>query len=98
LFIRLFKHQGLFMTTTNSQISSWGNGLAFRLTKPMAKVAGVTEGSQIRVTVHPGRIVIETEAEPTLEQMLAAFDPQKHGGEAIADCAVGMEAFANDKP
>lgn len=86
------------MSTALSQISAWGNGLAFRLTKPMAKVAGVTEGSQIRVTVNPGRIVIETEAEPTLEQMLAAFNPKKHGGEAMADRAVGTEAFANDKP
>jgi antitoxin MazE len=83
------------MSTAVSQISAWGNGLAFRLTKPMAKVAGVTEGSPIRVTVNPGRIVIETEAEPTLEQMLAAFDPIKHGGEIMADHAVGVEAFSN---
>jgi antitoxin MazE len=83
------------MSTAVSQISAWGNGLAFRLTKPMAKVAGVTEGSPIRVTVNPGRIVIETEAEPTLEQMLAAFDPKKHGGEMMSDCAVGEEAFSN---
>ena len=36
----------------------------------------------------------ETEAEPTLDQMLAAFDPKKHGGEAMAGGAVGGEAFA----
>lgn len=83
------------MSTTVSQISAWGNGLAFRLTKPMAKAAGVTEGSPVRITVEPGRIVIETETEPTLEQMLAAFDPKKHGGEAVAGGAVGVEAFAD---
>ena len=83
------------MSTTVSQISAWGNGLALRLTKPMAKTAGVTEGSTIRVTVKPGRIVVETETEPTLEQMLMAFDPKKHGGEAMAGGTVGAEAFAN---
>lgn len=83
------------MSTTVSQVSAWGNGLALRLTKPMAKTAGVTEGSPVRVTVKPGRIVIETEAEPTLEQMLAAFDPKKHGGEAMSGGAVGAEAFAD---
>ena len=83
------------MSTTVSQISAWGNGLALRLTKPMAKAAGVAEGSAVRVSVKPGRIVIETEAEPTLEQMLAAFDPKKHGGEAMAGGAVGAEAFAD---
>ncbi len=83
------------MNTIVSQISAWGNGLAFRLTKPMAKTAGVAEGSPIRVTVKPGRIVIETEIDPTLEQMLAAFDPKMHGGETMADGAQGVEAFAD---
>lgn len=83
------------MSVSAGQISAWGNGLALRLTKPMAKTAGVAEGSPVRVTVKPGRIVIETEVEPTLDQMLAAFDPKKHGGESMADRPVGKEAFAN---
>ncbi len=83
------------MSTSAAQISAWGNGLALRLTKPMARTAGVAEGSSVRVTVKPGRIVIETEVEPTLDQMLAAFDPKKHGGEVMADRPVGKEAFAN---
>ena len=82
------------MSTSLSQISAWGNGLAFRLTKPMAKAAGVAEGSPVRVTVRPGRIIIEAETEPTLEQMLAAFDPKKHGGEVMVDRSVGVEVFA----
>lgn len=83
------------MSTSTAQISAWGNGLALRLTKPMATAAGVTVGSAVRVTVKPGRIVIETEVEPTLGQMLAAFDPKKHRAEAIAGGAVGVEAFAD---
>ena len=83
------------MSTAVSQISVWGNGLALRLTKPMAKTAGVAEGSPVRITVKPGRIVIETETEPTLEQMLMAFDPKRHGGEVMSGGSVGKEAFAN---
>lgn len=82
------------MSKTVSQISAWGNGLALRLTKPMAKTAGVAEGTPVRVIVEPGRIVIESDTEPTLEQMLAAFKPRKHGGEQMADGPVGVEAFA----
>lgn len=82
------------MSTTAGQISAWGNGLAFRLTKPMAKTAGVTDGTPVRVLVKPGRIIIESETEPTLEQMLAAFNPKKHGGEVMADAPRGVEAFA----
>lgn len=83
------------MITSTARIGAWGNGLALRLTKPMAQTAGVAYGSPVRVTVEPGRIVIDTELEPTMDQMLAAFDPQKHGGEAMADRPVGKEAFAN---
>ena len=83
------------MSTSSARISAWGNGLALRLTKPMAKTAGVADGSPVRVTVKPGRIVIETEVEPTLEKMLAAFDPKRHGGEEMADGPVGKEAFAD---
>ncbi len=82
------------MNTSTSQISTWGNGLALRITQPMAKAAGVASGSQVRVSVKPGRIVIEADPEPTLEHMLASFDPVRHGGEVIADAPRGVEAFA----
>lgn len=80
------------MSTSSSQISAWGNGLALRLTKPMAKAAGVVEGTPVRVVVRPGRIVIEAETEPTLAAMLAAFEPKRHSGEAMAFAPVGAEA------
>lgn len=81
------------MSTTLSQISTWGNGLALRLTKPMAKAAGVSEGTAVRVTVKPGRIVIEAEKEPSLDEMLAAFNPSRHGGEVMAFAPVGAEVI-----
>jgi antitoxin MazE len=51
----------------------------------MVETAGVAEGSPVRITVQPGRIMVESELEPTLAQMLAAFDPRRHGGEVMAD-------------
>lgn len=81
------------MSTSVTHVCAWGNGLALRLTKPMAKAAGVADGTPVRVSVEPGRIVIESETEPTLEQMLTAFDPKRHGGELMADGPVGAEAF-----
>lgn len=81
------------MTASRSQISAWGNGLALRLTKPIAKAAGVTEGTPVRIVVEPGRIVIESDTEPTLDAMLAAFDPKRHGGEAMAFAPVGVEVL-----
>ncbi|MBS0306445.1 MAG: hypothetical protein JSR43_13845 [Proteobacteria bacterium] len=81
------------MTAVPAQISAWGNGLALRLTKPVAKAAGLAEGTRVRVSAKPGRIVIEIDVEPTLDQMLAAFDPKRHAGEAMADAPMGLEVI-----
>ena len=75
-----------------ASVNQWGNGLAVRLTKAVAKAAGVTEGTRVRISARRGRIVMEAEPpEPTLEEMLAAFDPKRHGGEVMAFEPVGKE-------
>ena len=75
-------------------INQWGNGLAVRLTKAVAAAAGVTVGTPVRILAQPGRITVETlHKEPTLAQMLGAFDPLRHGGEAMAFDRAGVEAL-----
>ncbi len=81
------------LSSTIAKFSTWGNGLALRFTKPMAAAAGVVDGTPVRVSVEPGRIVIETQAEPTLDDMLAAFDPKRHGGEVMSFAPVGVEVL-----
>lgn len=79
---------------TSSLINQWGNGLAFRLNKPIAETAGMVAGTPVKVHVEPGKITIETNSQTeTLEQLLARFDPQKHGGEVMAFEPVGREVF-----
>lgn len=73
-------------------INQWGNGLALRLTRSVAKAAGVTEGTPVKITAEPGRLVIEAmDRRPTLEDRIKAFDPKRHGGEAMAFKPVGRE-------
>lgn len=72
------------MMVTTTRIIAWDDGLALRLTRPMAKLVGVGEGTLVRVIAESGRVVIQTEVKPTLEQMLSAFDPKLHGGEIFA--------------
>lgn len=85
----------MILTKLAAKVSVWGNSLALRLTKRARKTAGVTEGSPERIMAEPGRNVIETEMEPRLDQLLAGFDPKRHGGEAMADRPAGQEAFGN---
>lgn len=77
-----------------TSINTWGNGLALRLNKLIAKTAGIADGTQVRVIAQPGKIIVETiERKPTLDEMLAAFDKDRHGGEVMAFAPVGKEAL-----
>lgn len=79
---------------TETSINTWGNGLALRLNKLIAKAAGIAEGTHVRVIAQPGKIIVETtDRKLTLEEMLAGFDKERHGGEVMAFAPVGKEAL-----
>lgn len=83
--------QKIVITTS---VKQWGNGLAIRLNKAVAKAAGVKKGSPVRIIVQASRIVIEPSSlKLTLEDRLTAFDPQRHGGERMAFHPIGAEVF-----
>ena len=77
-------------------IQTWGNGLAMRITAPLAKAAHVVRGTPVTVEVVPEGFLVRVGNRPrlSLAQKLAAFDPDVHGGEAMAgDGRVGAEVF-----
>lgn len=78
--------------TADAAVSQWGNGLAVRLNKAVAKKAGMTEGTQVRIIAEKGRIILEAVTPViSLDSMLAAFDPARHGGEVMPFAPVGRE-------
>ena len=82
------------ISNIQSRALAWGNGLGFRITKPLAEVAGIDLNTVLSVSAQPGRIVIEARAgRPSLHAMLAAFDPKRHGGEAMALRPIGREVL-----
>ena len=95
----MYIFKGVFMTAAAinnlpSKAVAWGSGLGFRITKPLAEAAGIALDTELSVSAQPGRIVIETRAKrPTLESMLATFDPKRHGGEVMAFRPVGREVL-----
>jgi len=66
-------------------IKQWGNNLAVRLPAAVARAAHLRADQRVRVSVEDGLIVIHPadESPLTLEQRLARFDPERHGGEAM---------------
>ena len=79
---------------SSATVRVWGNGLGVRFTKPVAQACGVTADTPISITVQKGRIIIEPrQVKASLADMLAAFDPVRHGGEAMAFRPLGKEVL-----
>jgi antitoxin MazE len=81
--------------TADQVIQAWGNGLAVRITSPVAKAARFTLGQPIKVEVVQDGILLRPMGRPkqTLAQQLKAFDPAVHGGEAMPSGRIGAEVF-----
>lgn len=76
-------------------VQAWGNGLGVRITAPVAKAARFARGLPITVEVVEGGIFLRVAGKPklTLAQKLKTFDPELHGGEAMASGRLGKEVF-----
>ncbi len=83
------------MTEAVLDIKQWGNNLGVRLPVAVAREAGLYVDQRVRIRVEDGTIVIRPveEAEPTLDERLALFDPARHGGEVMRAEAVGAELW-----
>jgi len=83
------------MTEAVLDIKQWGNNLGVRLPAAVARAAHLHVDQRVRISVEDRAIVIRPveEAEPTLDQRLARFDPARHGGEAMPGPALGAERW-----
>ncbi len=66
-------------------IKQWGNNLGVRLPAAIAREAHVHADQRVRLTVADGQIIITpvTDEPLTLEQRLAQYEPNRHGGEVM---------------
>ena len=78
-----------------SQAQMWGNSLALRIPKALAKAAGIEPGTPVTFSIVKGKIVIErvTEHEYTLAELLARTPKGKGHGETDTGAPVGREVW-----
>ncbi|MCQ8118215.1 AbrB/MazE/SpoVT family DNA-binding domain-containing protein [Methylomonas rosea] len=84
------------MTEAILDIKQWGNNLGVRLPAAIAKAAHLHNHQRVRVSVEDDKVIITPLADEvlTLEQRLARFDPERHGGEATATAEeIGAERW-----
>jgi antitoxin MazE len=74
-------------------IQKWGNSLAVRIPSAIAKSVGFKVGQPVEVSTQDSAVRVAAAGEPrlTLKQKLARFDPERHGGEAMATRRIGNE-------
>jgi antitoxin MazE len=78
-----------------TKVQRWGNSLAVRIPKSFAEEVGVTEGSQVEMSLVDGRLVVERApvAAPTLAELLEGVTEANRHGEADSGPPVGGEAW-----
>lgn len=84
------------MTETILDIKHWGSNLGVRLPAAIARAAHLHADQRVRITVEGERIIITPihDEALSLEQRLARFDPERHGGEAMpVDESLGAERW-----
>jgi len=83
------------MTEAVLDIKKWGNNLGVRLPAAVARAAHLYVDQRVRISVEDSTIVIRPveDAELSLDQRLARFDPARHGGEVMQGQAVGAELW-----
>jgi antitoxin MazE len=76
-------------------IQRWGNSLAVRIPSAVARSARLTEGQPVEVSVQEVGVAIVPVGKQamSLAERLSAFDPDLHGGEAMAARRRGVEAM-----
>jgi antitoxin MazE len=81
--------------TATLTVQQWGNSLAVRIPAKVARSARFRVGQPVEVSAQDASVLVRAIGEPklSLAQKLAAFDPDRHGGEIMATARVGREVF-----
>jgi antitoxin MazE len=85
LFKHLQKSKESIMAEAVLDIKQWGNNLGVRLPAAIAREAHLRADQRVRVSVKGNQVTITpvADADLTLAQRLAAYDPARHSGEAM---------------
>lgn len=72
--------------TANVTVQQWGTSLAVRIPAGVARAAHFALGQPVEISVANDGLLVKRAGAPrlTLAQKIAMFDPQRHGGEALA--------------
>lgn len=75
-----------------AQVAKWGNSLAVRIPKSVAREAGLAAGTTVRMTAADGGVLIALAAPHySLQELVARITPKNRHGETDWGGPVGRE-------
>lgn len=76
-------------------VQQWGNSLAVRIPAALARKVHFVVGQPVEISTDDFGVIVHRKGSPklSLEQRLAAFDLEIHGGEVLSSGRVGVEVF-----
>jgi antitoxin MazE len=75
-----------------AQIVKWGNSLAVRIPKPLAEVAGLTEGDRVLMEAEDGQIALRrADQPPSLRELVAQITAENRYDETSTGRERGKE-------
>jgi antitoxin MazE len=76
-------------------IQKWGNSLALRIPKPLARDAGLQQETDVNISLVDGKLVITPlpKSKPTLDQLLANIADENLHIESDTGTATGNEIW-----
>src|SRR5947209_18937836 len=88
---------GIYIVSTSTmvvQIQKWGNSLAVRIPKQLAKEAKLEEGSEVNLHEEAGKLILDrVEQDPSLTELLSRITPDNLHDEADFGSPRGKEIW-----
>lgn len=76
----------------NAEIRKWGNSLAVRVPRDVARTLGLQEGTAVTLDLVDGALILRPRG-PTLDQLLEGVTPDTVGGELDWGDPAGQETW-----
>ena len=78
----------------HAQVAKWGNSLAVRIPKAVARETGLTQGTTVQMTTaNGGLLIIPAERRYGLKALVSGITPQNRHAEADWGGPVGQEVW-----
>jgi len=76
-----------------AEVKKWGNSLAFRIPKDIARTLGIQDNTKVELQVLDGKLILKPQKELLLEEMVSQITSENLHEEIDSGESVGNEAW-----